>query len=422
MSKPRLQRSLGVLDATGIALGAIIGAGIFVTISQATAAAGSAFLLALPISAIVVGLSGLSAVELCIRYPKSSEAYEFGRVLISPVAGFIAGWLFILGGITANSTFALAFTGYFNLLLPGVSLKLATIALIAFATTFNYFGIRTSSLVNGLLVTVKVAVLVGFIIIGIPSVSMVNFQPFNPGNFGGLFHAAALMVFAYAGFARPVTLVEEVASPRKTLPQAMFAALFIASALYFAASSVAIGVLGSGTVAQSKEPLSLAAASFAGYTGEVVVSIGALTAIGSVLLTEVLALSRVIFAMARGGDLPAWLAVIHPRYKVPTRAVTLAGLLVILPALYATIGTVIASSSLTFLLYYVLMNICALRLKGKQTYNRFIPIAGLTTALALTFALPFKAVAINATAIIVGIAYYYWVKPLISKKLVNRKE
>jgi len=415
MSKSGLTRSLGVLDTTGIALGAIIGAGIFVTINQASAAAGSAFLLALPIGAIVAGLSGLSSVELGIRYPKSGGAYESGRVLISPVVGFIGGWLYLLGGITASSTFAIAFTGYFNLLLPGVSLKLATIVLIAFATAFNYFGVRTSSLVNGLLVITKVGVLVGFVIIGIPSVSMVNFQPFDPGNIGGLFRASALMVFAYAGFARPVTLVEEVSCPQKTLPQAMFSALFIASALYFATSSVAIGVLGSNAIEQSKAPLSKAAVSFAGYPGEIVVSIGALTAIGSVLLTEVLALSRVVFAMARGGDLPAWLAVVHPRYLVPARAVILVGLFIILPALYATLGTVITASSLTFLIYYALMNICALRLKDKQIYNRLIPIGGLATALILAFALPLESAIINAVVVVIGIAYYYWVKPFINK-------
>ncbi|MHB8841671.1 MAG: APC family permease [Candidatus Aquicultor sp.] len=416
MSESRLVRSLGVLDTTGIALGAIIGAGIFVTINQASAAVGSAFLFAIPLGAIVAGLNGLSSVELGIRYPKSGGTYEFGRILISPVIGFIAGWLYLLGGITASSTFALAFIGYFNLLLPGISLKLATIVLITLATAFNYFGIRTSALVNGLLVIAKIAVLAGFAIIGIPSVSMANFQPFNPENISGLFRATALMIFAYAGFTRPVTLVGEVNHPKKTLPQAMFAALFIASALYFTTSGVAVGVVGSNAIAQSKAPLSLAAASFAGHPGELMVSIGALAAIGSVLLTEVLALSRVIFAMAQGGDLPAWLAVLHPRHQVPARAVITVGLLVTLPALYSTLGTVIAASSLTFLIYYALTNICALRLKGKRIYSPTIPVLGLAATLILIFALPLESAVINMVVVAIGVAYYYWIKPRIDKK------
>lgn len=411
MQKPELRRVLGVLGAASIALGAIIGAGIFVTISEAAGASGTSFLLAVPIAALVALLSGLSATELGIKFPRSGGTYEFGRQVLSHRIGFIAGWIFILAGITASSTYVLAFAGYLEPLLPGIPLRLVAVVLVLLATVINYFGVRFSATSNISLVAIKIVTLLAFVLFVAPSVRLNNLLPLIPEDITGFLRAVALMFFAYTGFARPVTLAEEIEKPESTLPASLMYALSISMVLYLATSLSAVGVLGSERLAESVAPLSLAAGIARGEIGIVIISIGALISIISVLLTEVFGLSRVIFAMSRYGDLPGWLGIVHPRYRVPHRSVILIGVIVAVLAAIADLGSVIAASSLALLIYYGLTNFTALRLGREKIYSPVISVTGLVTTLALSVTLPATTVIINGIVILIGLLYYIAIRP-----------
>jgi len=416
MQKPELRRALGVVDATGIALGAVIGAGIFVTISEAADVSGASFIIAVPVAALVALFSGLSITELGIRFQRSGGMYEFGRRILSHGAGFIAGWIFILAGITASSTYVLAFAGYLEPLLPGIPLQLVAPVLVLLATAVNYFGVRFSATTNILLVVLKVITLLAFILLVVPAIRVDNLLPFIPLDVVGLLRAIALMFFAYTGFARPVTLIEEVERPESVLPTSLVSALFISMLLYFGTSVSALGILGSQRLAESTAPLSIAAGEAIGEVGIVIISIGALVSIISVLLTEVFGLSRVVFAMSRYGDLPGWTGAIHPKYRVPHRAVVLIGVTVAFLSAVADLSTVLAASSLALLLYYALANLAALRLGREKIYSPIISLAGVIITLALSLTLPATTVIINGIVILVGLLYYYAIRPLMAAR------
>lgn len=413
MHRPELQRALGTTDATAVALGAIIGAGIFVTISLAAAASGTSFLLAIPIAALIAFFSGLSATELGITFPRAGGTYEFAGRLVSRGSGFIIGWIFVLAGITASSTYVLAFAGYLQPLLPGVPLQLVAPLLALLATAIAYFGVRFSVRTVMALVVVKISILALFVVISAPAVRLENLFPLIPENTVGLFRAVALIFFAYTGFARPVTLAEEVKSPETTLPRSLVASLSTSMILYLAVSFVALGVLGIAALAGSLAPLSLAAGNAVGRTGVVIISIGAFIAIASVLLTEVLGLSRVIFAMSRNGDLPGWVGAIHPRYRVPGRAIILIGAVVAVLSAFTNLSSVLEASSLALLLYYGLTNFTALRLGKRKLYSQTVSVLGFITTLSLALTLPSRTILIDAIVIAVGIAYYYMIKPRV---------
>ncbi|MBE0448033.1 MAG: amino acid permease [Actinobacteria bacterium] len=416
MQKPQLRRALGVVNATAIALGAIIGAGIFVTISEAAGASGTLFLLAIPIAALVALLSGLSATELGIRFPRSGGTYEFGRRVLSYGTGFIAGWIFILAGITASSTYVLAFAGYLQPLIPGVSPQSVAAILALIATAANYFGVRFSAAINVSLVALKIILLLFFALAIAPAIRLGNILPIVPEDIAGLPRAVALLFFAYTGFARPVTLAEEIKRPESTLPASLLFALSISMFLYLATSLSAVGVLGDEELSKSVTPLSLAAGTAIGEAGTVIVSIGALVSIISVLLTEIFGLSRVIFAMSRNGDLPGWIGAIHPKYRVPHRAVILIGVVVASLSVLTDLSSVIAASSLALLLYYGLTNFTALRLGRNKIYSPAISLMGLATTLALSLALPAATIIINAIAIAIGLFYYYVIRPHLLRR------
>ncbi len=120
---PHLRRQLGIVDATAISLGAIIGAGIFVALGQAAAAAGATLPLAVVVAGIVATLNGLSAVELGVNDPRAGGPYEFGYQLLSPLAGFVGGWVYLVANLAATAAFTLAFADYLQPLTPGVPLR-----------------------------------------------------------------------------------------------------------------------------------------------------------------------------------------------------------------------------------------------------------------------------------------------------------
>ena len=298
-NKGELKRDLRLIDAIGIGLGAIIGAGIFVVTGVAAGVAGPSFLIGLFLAGIVATFNALSSAQLAATYPQSGGTYEYGYQVLNPWLGFAAGWVFLASKLAAAGTVALGFASYFTALFPIASER--TIAVIAaiILTVVNYFGIRRAGNLNTFIVLISVASLALFILAGFPSIRSENLVPFAPQGWQGTLEATALLFFAYTGYARLATLGEEVHEPKKTIPSAIVWALGIASILYLGVAYVAVASVGSETMAGSNSPLEAAARTFQFPWVVIFIGVGATTAMLGVLLSQLLGISRMIFAMSR---------------------------------------------------------------------------------------------------------------------------
>jgi APA family basic amino acid/polyamine antiporter len=215
-------------------------------------------------------------------------------------------------------------------------------------------------------VSLSVSVLLLFIVAGAASFEATNLQPFAPAGVRGILEAAALLFFAYTGYARVATLGEEVHEPRRTIPQAIVIALGTSFVLYVGVSLVAVGAIGAEAMGRSASPLQEAASAFPFRGASAVVGVGAVTAMLGVLLSQVFGISRMVFAMARRGDLPGVLGHVHPRHAVPDHAVLLAGTVIVIVAMLGTLKWVVAASTFTILIYYMIANVAALRMPADQ--------------------------------------------------------
>lgn len=138
----KLNRHLGLKDAVGIGLGAIIGAGIFVVTGVAAGISGPAFLVSLILAGTVATFNALSSAQLAAVYPQSGGTYEYGYRLLHPLLGFSAGWMFLMSKLAAGSVVAIGFGSYFYQLVPvGTPLTLS-LAAVVFLTIANFFGIK----------------------------------------------------------------------------------------------------------------------------------------------------------------------------------------------------------------------------------------------------------------------------------------
>lgn len=360
---------LGFLGATAISIGGIIGSGIFFILGLAAGDAGPAVLLSLVLSGLIAVLTSLSFASLGSKIQKEGGEYQFVFVAFGPKIGFVGGVVWIFSTAIAAVTVSLAFASYVGALVPWINVRvMAALSCIGFAL-IDAAGLRISAKVNDALVIIKVGVVVLFVLVGLPFVRLANFEPFFAKGTEGMLTATFLIFFAYAGFGKITAASEEVKDAYRNVPRAIITAVAICTVLYILTGLVAVGVVGSQTLTSPgfrNAPLANVMLSTGFKSAFFVVAIGALTATASVLLIQMLGLSRTIYAMSTNNQLPSYLSAVHPKFKTPFRAEILIGAAMSVAALFVDSKSVVALTSLGILSYYALINLASIKLRSQK--------------------------------------------------------
>jgi len=416
---PRLKPTLGLFDATAISVGAIVGAGIFVVTGITAGYAGSALVISMLIAAVISLFTALSLAELTAWLPKEGSVYEFGYELLSPFAGFLAGWMWMLSNTFAGAAVSLGFAYYFADLFPTLPPQLVAAALcIAFAA-LNFFGIKQSVLFNNFLVSTKLIILAFFCIFGLLHANTANFVPFMPLQ-AGVFAGAFYVFFAYGGFGRVAVVAEEVKDAARNVPRAIILSLAISTVFYIAVGAIAVALVGATQLSHSNSPLAEAISIAESPIAVQIVSAGGLLATASVLLMSILGVSRMAYAMARRRDLPQPLSRLHLRYNTPYYAVWITGVSMALLVLVTDLSNVVAVSTFAMLFYYTSANVSALRMpKENRLYHNIVPVLGAATCLALlglVLVISEQAWVIGLASLAAGAIYYFAKERVATKK------
>ncbi len=409
LGKPQdvtLKPQLTMFDAVVTGLAAILGAGIFAVISPATGLAGPAILISFGIAAFVAFCNASSSIQLAAAFPRSGGTYEFGRHMLGNWWGYIAGWLFLVANTVGPGVSALVFGSYLHAVWPAIPNHVAAIAAAAVMITLDAVGIRRSVRVTGVIVILSIASLLAVAVIALPSAHLTNFSPFAPAGVVGILRATGLLFFAFTGYSRIATLVEEVRNPKRTIPRASMIALGGVTALYLFVAGIAIAVLGASGVANSASPLEGMMLAVGSGLGVALVVGGALLTTFNEGLSDLLGVSRVAFAMGREHDLPAGLAKLGAE-KNPWRSVVFVGVITLVVAAFAPLELSVAVSSFGILLYYAITNVSALKLpRAQRTFPRALALAGLAGCLGLAFALTPEYIIVGLAILAVGVVFY----------------
>ena len=409
-----LKRTLNLFDAASIGIGAIIGAGIFVVLGIAIGYAGPAIIISMIIAGIVASFTAFSFAELGSAIPKEGGVYEYAHEMISPSVGFIVGCLWVFAQIVAGTAISLGFASYFVAVFPLFSIKIVAVSIALLLTGLNLVGIKKSATVNNILVLTKIVILCLFIGIGIFHINSSNYSPFTPNGSFGILQGAAFIFFAYLGFGRIATLGGEVKNPKRTLPLSILFALAICVMLYILTGIVATGLQDYKILAESGSPIADAAKVMGNFTIVAIISFGALIATASVLLTNLIGLSRVSFEMARNGQLPKYIAKVHSRFGTPYISILAMGVLTAALAFFLDLKQTAAITSFSILSTHVALNYSAIRLRKKipnlKTFKAplypVIPLLGMVSCIILMFSLPKESWVVAATVVIVCSIYY----------------
>ncbi len=385
----RLTLPLLVLYGVGIT----IGAGIYVLIGAVAGHAGKyapwSFMLAAASMAFTVG----SYAELATRFPVSAGEAAYVRAAFhSRLASTLTGLLTIVIAVVASATVVLGAAGYiaqFTDLPQGVIVALVLAALGAVAA----WGILESVLLASLFTLIEAGGLIVIIVAGLhaglPLTGALS-EPPPLAALAGIAYASLLAFFAFIGFEDLANVVEEAKVPHRDIPRAMVLTLIISTVLYVAVAAIAVAAVPPETLAASRAPLSLVFHTLAGIS-PATISVIAIVATLNTILAQMSMAARVIYGMAKQGDLPGFAGRVHPKTATPLNATALIVLATLTLALFVPFERLAEGTSLATLTVFALVNLSLLRLRQQKVHTHgphvrvpfWVPAAGFVTCLAM---------------------------------------
>lgn len=348
----KLRRELGPIQLVFVGIGCIVGAGVYVMTGAAAANfAGPAVILSFVLAGLACGLIGLCYAELASVLPVSGASYTYAYAVMGEGVAWLLGWMLLFEFGIAGAALAAGFSGYLVSLLGDFGVHIPTwisaptiqalpgdegvrlvttsgfnlIALVSLLVVAGVLarGISQSSAVNALLVVVKVGVLVAFVIVGAGHVDPANWRPFVPENQGGfqygtpgIIRAASILFFAYLGFEAVAAAASEAKRPQRDVPLGILGALAAATVLYVAVALVMTGLTPYQTL-NVADPVAVAVSAIGEPVWSVIIKAGAVTGLGSVLLVNTYAQSRVAYTMSTDGLLPKLFSRLGTKSRAP---------------------------------------------------------------------------------------------------------
>jgi len=388
-----LKRVLGAGDLIMLAIGAVIGAGIFGSIGSAAAGqlgpngevirygAGPALIVSFIFLGACCALAGLCYAELASMIPQAGSAYAYSYATLGEFVAWIIGWDLILEYAVGNVAVAISWGDYFKSLLSGwvdfpawlttgyrtallssdpavhgllntaphigsipILVNLPAFGIVMLITWLLLRGARESTTANNIMVAVKLIVLAIFIIGGLTHINTANYHPFAPNGLTGIGNGAAIVFFAYIGFDAISTAAEETKNPQRNLPIGILGGLAICTVIYIVIGAVLTGMVPAADLGKSADPLAYALNATGMQGLAKIVALGAVFSMAAVLLVFQYGQPRIFFAMARDGLLPKWAAKVDAKTRIPYVTTLVTGVFV---ALWSLIGDAAETYDLT---------------------------------------------------------------------------
>ena len=423
----RLKKSLGWLSLTSLGIGAVIGSGIFTIIGTAIAGqklqfksvlnaplleyliyhsasfgrpgAGPAIALSFVLVGVVCAFAALCYAELAAMIPIAGSAYTYTYATMGELIAWIIGWDLILEYAVSNMAVSVGFSAHVVNLLDwfGVHPRLRWITpaylpagladlqgntlydpgwhfgfnwpafiIVMLLTVILVRGIRESANANNIMVLLKIAAIMVFVIFASRYVHPANWHPFAPNGWPGILTGGSIIFFTYIGFDSVSTAAEECKQPKRDLPIGIIATLVICTLLYIAVVVVLTGLVRWETLLDDAAPVVNTLKKLGFRNIQLIVLLGALTGMISSLLVFQLGQARVWFAMSRDGLLPRVFSRVHKRFRTPDFSTIVAGFLVGVPAGLLDIGTLADLSNIGTLFAFALVAGGVLILRYKQ--------------------------------------------------------
>jgi basic amino acid/polyamine antiporter, APA family len=447
----RLKRALGATNLTALGIGAIIGTGIFVlTGTVAAQNSGPAVVLSFVLAGVASIFAALCYSEFASLVPMAGSAYTYGYATLGEVFAWIIGWDLILEYALGAVTVSIGWSGYIVSFLHDIGIdipaqlsaargtlitlangtqvmaifNLPAVIIISIVTLLLVIGIKESANTNNVIVIVKVAVVLLFILGAAYAVKPANWHPFIPpstgvrGQFGwsGVMQGAGIVFFAYIGFDAVSTAAQEAKNPQRDMPIGIIGSLLICTALYILVSGVATGIMSYRDL-NVPDPIAVAADHAGLGWMSSLIKLGAIAGLSSVILVMLLGQSRILWTMADDGLMPKFVSKVHPKFRTPWITTIVTGVVVAFFAAILPIRDAASLVSIGTLLAFVIVSIgvLVLRVREPELVRRFkapavwfVAPMGAVSALYLMISLPWRTWERLIIWFIIGMVVYFF--------------
>jgi amino acid transporter/mannitol/fructose-specific phosphotransferase system IIA component (Ntr-type) len=365
----KLRKELTLLNVFCIASGAMISSGLFILPGLAHARAGPAVVLSYLIAGLLAMTGMLSQAELVSAMPKAGGTYFYITRAMGPTVGTVDG-LITWFSLSLKSAFALVGMAAFAALIADLNMQLITVGLCVLFVILNLVGIKEAGRAQVALVLGLIAVLLFYVVRGLPAIRFQHLEPFTPYGTGAVFYTAGFVFVSYGGLLKVASVAEEVKDPARVVPLGMMLSLLVVTILYMLVVLVTTGVLSSAELDQSLTPISDGAAAFMGPVGMIALSTAALLAFISTANAGIMAASRYPLALSRDGLLPDFLRSISDRFGTPHIAIIVTGVFMII-AVFLKLDILVKAASTVLILTYTFscLSIIVLRESRLQNYQ-----------------------------------------------------
>ncbi|MFJ5645063.1 amino acid permease [Streptomyces sp. NPDC093223] len=379
-----LRRTMGLFQLICFGIGAIVGTGIFVGLSDSVAQAGPAVVVSFVLAAITCVFTALSFAELGGAIPVSGSSYSFAYAGLGESTAFLVGWCLLLEYGISISAVAVGWSQYVNELLHSLTglqlphavsagpgdggiVNLPAVIVIAMAAVLLVRGVRESARATAAMAAVKLVILVAFCAIGFSAFKDGNLVPFSPAGLGGIGAGTTAAFFSYIGFDAITTAGEEAKNPRRDIPVAILVCMGVVTLLYCAVALAATGAIGGDQVAGRPAALSYVVNQVTGSTiGGGVIAFGAVVAIASVVLAVMYGQTRILMSMSRDGLIPRVFEKVSPKTATPVAGTLIVALVFALPAAFASLDAVMNLCTIGTLAIMAVVNVVVVALRRRE--------------------------------------------------------
>ncbi len=376
-----LKRTMGLFQLVSFGVGAIVGTGIFVGLSDTVAAAGPAVVVSFVLAAVTCVFTAFSFAELGGAIPVSGSSYSYAYATLGERAAFLVGWCLLLEYGVSVSAVAVGWGQYLNELLgnvlgfqlpaalsegPGQGgvVNLPAVVVIVLAALLLVRGMRESARATTVMAVVKIAVLVLFCALAFTAFRSHNLSPFAASGVSGITSGASVAFFSYIGFDAVTTAGEEVREPRRNIPRAVLICLAVVTLLYCLVAVAAIGALSAGRVAHQPAALSVIVDRVTGSAiGGGVIAFGAVVAIASVVLATLYGQTRILLSMSRDGLVPRAFERVSPRTATPVAGTWIVAAVFAVPAAFVPLDVVMNLCTIGTLAVMAVVNVAVMVLR-----------------------------------------------------------
>ncbi|MFE4588832.1 amino acid permease [Streptomyces laurentii] len=401
-----LRRTMGLFQLVSFGIGAIVGTGIFVGLSDSVSAAGPAVVISLVLAAVTCVFTAFSFAELGSAIPVSGSSYSFAYASLGERVAFLTGWCLLLEYGVSVSAVAVGWSQYLNELLDSVIgwqlpaalsagpgdggvVNLPAVIVILLAALLLVRGVRESARATAAMAILKIVILVVFCAIGFTAYQNGHLSPFAGSGFSGITAGASLAFFSFIGFDAITTAGEEVKNPRRNIPLAILICIGAVTVLYCAVALAAIGALGPDAVADQPAALSVVVDKVTGSTiGGGIIAFGAVVAIASVVLAVMYGQTRILMSMSRDGLVPRIFEHVSPKTRTPVANTWIVALVFAVLAAFATLGMVVNLTTIGTLATMAVVNIAVITLRRRNpelTRSFRVPLYPLSPILGVAF-------------------------------------